>query len=125
MAKAMNIGVGGVSRVAKKGYVGVNGVARAFASAGFDPTMLGDVTKKHSSNGFYTINDIDHSKAYLIWVYGRDGGVIAIVKGRSILKTITMYDSETSSIFWHGELNGYCCQSSRSDINLLYFCLEK
>ncbi len=30
MAKEMNVGVGGVSRVAKSGYMGVNGVAREF-----------------------------------------------------------------------------------------------
>ncbi len=40
MAKAMNIGVGGVSRVAKKGYVGVNGVARGFTLDTSDATAV-------------------------------------------------------------------------------------
>ena len=35
MGRAIHIGVGGVSRVAKAGYIGVNGVARKFTGDAF------------------------------------------------------------------------------------------
>ena len=35
MERAIHIGVGGVSRVAKAGYIGVNGVARKFTGDAF------------------------------------------------------------------------------------------
>lgn len=64
MAKVMNVGVGGVSRVAKNGYIGVNGVAREFAG-GMD-IPIREITLTNPGKYSHDISYYDAEKGEII-----------------------------------------------------------